>query len=146
MANYVSRMRTSYFDVNDASQFKEAIEPFVKANHLEIIENEGKFGLMGEEFTSLPSPHILLDENGDQVDQDDEMVNVLELLQTFLPEDEVVIATLIGYEKMRYLVAASFIVTRSKLLEVHSDLAVKELAIQEGILTKEQANSLNAQY
>lgn len=146
MANYVSRMRTSYFDVNDASQFKEAIEPFVKANHLEIIENDGKFGLMGEEFTSLPSPHNLLDENGDQVDQDDEMVNVLELLQTFLPEDEVVLATLVGYEKMRYLVASSFIVTRSKLLEVHSDLAVKELAVQEGILTEEQAMALRAEY
>ncbi|PAF27335.1 hypothetical protein CHH61_03890 [Shouchella clausii] len=136
MANYESRMRTSYFNVKDEDAFLNEI------NELEldadIEKTDHGFILLGSDFTYGSQEQ--LDENGDYIGEKE--VSVFTIIQNHLKEGEIVLVNSIGYEKMKYLHGTSFIITPKVVLSVCAEEAVKEKAVELGLLTKDQADNL----
>ena len=121
MANYYAKTRTNYFSVTDAEKFKQIIA-LCKASDddIYIIESEQenggiKYGFYCEgSIDGLPEK-----DDGDDTeycDDDDFDYNYdafCEALQPILPDDDAVLITEIGSEKMRYLTGQCSVITRN---------------------------------
>jgi hypothetical protein len=101
MANYNAYSRTNTFRVTDKEKLKEIIE---QNPDIQIWEEEGKFILSG--YCIITDFY-----NGET----DEFYEIFPLIQPLLPDGEVVIFTEVGHEKLRYLVAASVVITNKEI-------------------------------
>lgn len=144
MANYESRMRTSYFQVKDKQAFLNELEKVENLGHIEIdsTENTNDITLTGDDFSHGTIP--ILNENGDYVG--DEPVSVFEIIRSHLIEGQSVLVNGIGYEKMRFIQGTSFIITNQGVIGISSENAIKQEAIRRGLLTEEQAYSLDCTF
>ena len=106
MSNYIGRHRTNYFRVEDEAQFRAFMAPYTKEHEIEIWDKEDIEGNKRFAFGGHVDPPI---------HEDDEFVPGL---QACLAQDDAVIITEIGYEKLNYLVASAFIVTKDKMEDV----------------------------
>ncbi|MCR6108566.1 hypothetical protein HXA34_19960 [Salipaludibacillus agaradhaerens] len=136
MANYESRMRTSYFNVDDEDILVETI------NNLDldvtIIKTNKGLMIYGSDFEY--GRQEVFDTNGDYVE--DEEINVFTLIQSHLKDGESVLINSIGYEKMRYLHGTSTIITNYDILRINAEDTVKRQAVELGILTREKITEL----
>jgi len=129
MANYISFIRTNYFTVNNESKFHEIISSCFAEDKIMIFKSEDKFG-----FGCRGSIYgISRDENDDCTEPDADGFHAA--LQEIIPEDDAIIITEIGYEKLRYFVASSIIITKTQIRSV--DLRDKALDIAREMLANQ---------
>jgi len=111
MANYYAFIRTNYFSVTDESKFLEIIDSCLSEDKLKVFTSGDKpklfgFGCYGSIY-GIPI-------NGDDLEEVD-IDAFYEALQNILADDDVIIITEIGYEKLRYLLAHCTIITKMEI-------------------------------
>lgn len=113
MANYYATIRTNYFSVKDEDAFREMMQSVIAEDEVHILEKpqpDGSkkfgFGCYGN-IHGIPEP----DEN----DLDGGMDRFLDALQNLVCEDDVIIMTEVGNEKLRYVIGCSTVITSKEI-------------------------------
>jgi hypothetical protein len=105
MADYTACMRSNSFKVKDIEAFKKAIEDKqIWMDDIEVIVENGEVTLAG--YTFIPF------NCGDGEDFD-----FAKFIQEHLVEGEKAVIMEIGHEKLRYLNAIQFIITKDRIEE-----------------------------
>ena len=130
MATYYSYTRTNYFRVTDETKYAELFSHLVGDD--DYIENFTKtedgitlhgFGCQGV-IQAIP-----MDEDPEVAEEwDDDFDGFLKELQKILPDNEAFILTVVGHEKLCYLVGYSIIVTRNNIKSIDVNEGAIELA------------------
>lgn len=112
MANYNAFSRTNYFKVIDESKLEELVAHISSDSTVELWKEKddddqpiygfGAYGCIGDMYD---------EENG-------EIQDTAIALQSLLPDGEIAVITEIGYEKLRYLVGVSTIITNKEITTV----------------------------
>lgn len=137
MTNYQSRMRTSYFQVNDEEAFRQELTQLEAFNETIAKDDEGRLCIYGENFDILHEPQ----DQGDDLE-----VDVFAILAKHMVDGEAILVNSIGYEGYRYVNAQSTIITHGTILAIDPEFAVKQQAVDQNLLTPEQANRLRCEY
>lgn len=119
MSNYYGKVRTNYFSVTDENALRDIIsrvrgsEDTVELYMEQAINGEKKFMFLCEsDILGFPET----DENGEVYeDCDYSFDDFTAALQKILPENEAIIITEVGSEKMRYLLGCVTVVTRNEI-------------------------------
>lgn len=119
MSNFYGKTRTNYFSVTDENALRDIIsracgsEDTVHLHVEQTISGEKKFMfLCGSEILGFPET----DESGEVYeDCDYSFDEFTAALQKILPENEAIIITEVGNEKMRYLLGCVTVVTRNEI-------------------------------
>lgn len=130
MANYYSNTRTNYFRVTDETKYAELfshlvgdddyIEDFTKTEDGITLHGFGCQGVI----QAIP-----MDEDPEVAEEwDDDFDGFLKELQKILPDNEAFILTVVGHEKLCYLVGYSIIVTRNNIKSIDVNEGAIELA------------------
>lgn len=130
MANYYSNTRTNYFRVTDETKYAELfshlvgdddyIEDFTKTEDGITLHGFGCQGVI----QAIP-----MDEDPEVAEKwDDDFDGFLKELQKILPDNEAFILTVVGHEKLCYLVGYSIIVTRNNIKSIDVNEGAIELA------------------
>lgn len=150
MANYESKMRTSCFEVESVENFeaemkKYAFEDFQISKYPEISEQS--IVLFGSDFSYAFYDPGYLESAGltteKIIELEEENVNIFEVIQQHLKPDSVVIINSIGSEKHRYVIGDSILITKDNMLFLNAEEAIKQLAVDKGLISQEQAISLH---
>ena len=127
MANYKGFTRTNYFSVNDAEKFRQIIaDSYCSEGDIEVFEDDTCesikfcFGCYG----MISGIRTLPDGSDDDVSEYDAFVDAL---QSVLADGDAIIITEVGYEKLRYLIGHSYIITKSDVQFV----SLRDKAIEE---------------
>jgi len=94
MANYYGYARTSSFKVKDVDEFKKSLEKF----DVEIYDDGNNFVTVLSSAEEGWQSHVYDDEGFDLIE-----VDPIEEMAKHLEDDEVLIAVMIGHEKLRYI-------------------------------------------
>ena len=121
MANYYEMTRTNYFKITDSDKFKEICEEITSESGVEfdVTEKDGKL------YCCISSESIIM------LNDEDESANIerfYEKLQTVLEEDDAIIFTSIGHEKLRYLVGMITVITKDDIQYINLEDKAMELA------------------
>lgn len=100
MANYYGVGRTSYVKVRDPDAFKEAMSRYP----VEVIEKDGKYGLLDSDPDGGGWCWTRWDDNGDHEDDDP-----VDLIAPHMQDDQVMIMVEAGHEKYRYVNAYALV-------------------------------------
>lgn len=130
MANYYSNTRTNYFRVTDETKYAELfshlvgdddyIEDFTKTEDGITLHGFGCQGVI----QAIP-----MDEDPEVAEEwEDDFDGFLKELQKILPDNEAFILTVVGHEKLCYLVGYSIIVTRNNIKSIDVNEGAIELA------------------
>ena len=119
MANYYAKTRTNYFRVKDAEKFKEYMNTRIGVNE-DKIELWEKVMPDGTKLYGFGCYGNIL---GEKVNQESEDIEELEYdyddfcnsLAEFVADDDAIIITEIGNEKLRYLTGYSTIITSKEI-------------------------------
>ena len=123
MGNYYAKTRTNYFSVTDVEQFKKIMSSCNGSDAIETFyekQSDGsiKYGFYCEgSIKGLPERE---DETGNTEYFDDDDVDynydaLCEALQQILPDNDAIIITEVGSEKMRYLTGICAVITRDEI-------------------------------
>ena len=121
MANYYEMTRTNYFKITDSDKFKEICEEITSESGVEfdVTEKDGKlYGCISCESI------IMLNDEDESVDVE----SFYKKLQTVLEEDDAIIFTSIGHEKLRYLVGMIIVITKDDIQYINLEDKAMELA------------------
>jgi hypothetical protein len=123
MANYNSKCRTNYFAVTDFEKFKDIVNHLSGEDEVVFYEHETD---KGKYMFYCECNLIGYIENPDDDDSDDDATGrMIEELQKILPDGEVIILTVSGNEKMRYIHCAATIISNAAVKYVSlSDVAL----------------------
>ena len=102
MANYYASCRTNYFKVNDADEFKRAMDAIPGLDVCD--EGDNKFCLLGDDPDGAGWPSFIYDED----EGDDIEVDLYGEVSKHLADGEVAIFMEVGAEKLRYVVGYAF--------------------------------------
>ena len=121
MANYYEMTRTNYFKITDSDKFKEICEEITSETgvEFEVTEKEGKL------YGCIASETII--EMNDE-DETNDIESFYKKLQSVLEEDDAIIFTSIGHEKLRYLVGMITVITKDDIQEINLENEAMELA------------------
>lgn len=142
MANSESHMRTSYFNVKDQQAFQNELNSLEEFNAVIHVDVERGICIYGDDFNFVYEPQT--DENGDELD--DKEVDVFSIIASHLTDGEAVLVNSIGYEKMRYLSSMSTIITAKGQVHINPDRAVRDVAVSQNLMSREQAEALDCTY
>lgn len=125
MANYGGLVRTNYFKVKDEEAFRALVSDIVGDEaEVVLIEDEDKAGFFGFYCESSLSG-LRLDEP-DENDCEFNTESVYDKLASLVADDDAVIITEIGNEKMRYLTAYTVVITSKETKFINlSDESIK---------------------
>ena len=120
MANYYCKIRTNYFSVTDEAKFKEVISKCEAEDEIVVNSDGGKHMFYCDgSISGLPD-----NENDEYTEYNYDAF--CEALQGVLVDDDAIIITEVGYEKMRYLVGVSLVITTKEIRQVSlNDEAVR---------------------
>lgn len=117
MANYCATIRTNYFSVKDEVRFRELMQSVSAEDEVHIFEqpqSDGSkklgFGCYGSIYGIPAGP--------DEDDSENDMDCFLDALQKLVCEDDVIIMTEVGNEKLRYVIGCSTVITSKEILGV----------------------------
>lgn len=127
MANYNCVIRTNYFHVKDENTFEEFLKK-VSGDDFHIFREGDMFG-----FGCYGSIYGISENNEDDEDDYDAF---LEGLQKQIVDDEAIIITEAGYEKLRYVSGYATVITSQKISTINLEDKSIELA-QEMVKNKE---------
>ena len=126
MANYSATVRTNYFSVKDETAFRNLIEASRAAeDQLNLFEQNQEDGNM--KFGFGCQSYIL----GAPDPSDNNSLNteyLYECLQGLVPDDDAIIITEIGSEKLRYVTAFSTVITKDKIQTIDISTIALDLA------------------
>lgn len=130
MSNYVSIMRTNYFQVTDEEKFRSIINACVADDKIEIFEDTHGadtkvfgFGCMGQ-VHGLKVKKCEKDDGEDnyakllkalQPDGVEDFDEFLKALQSVVADGDAIIVMETGHEKLRYVVGEATIITRDAI-------------------------------
>ena len=123
MANYESTMRTNYFKVKDEEKFK-ALMDTVSAVDMHLFEDTtsdgaklfgfGCYGCISGVPMDTDGNYVEVSvDNNDDYDYDYDVFLVE--LQKHVAEDDAIIITEAGYEKLRYVNGSSIVITSKEI-------------------------------
>ena len=109
MANYIAKIRSNYFAVTDEAKLREIIASCISEEKVEVFMRSGTygFGCYGSIY-GLPA-------NEDENYTGNELNLFYEALQSILAEDDIIIITEIGHEKLRYFIAQCTIISKTDI-------------------------------
>jgi hypothetical protein len=114
MANYRAVIRTNYFTVNDETKFRETVASCNAEDELHIFETTKPDGSKAFGFGCYGSIYGI--PPGETEDDDESNLDAFyDALQAILPEDEAIIVTEIGNEKLRYLIGNCTVITHNDI-------------------------------
>lgn len=134
MANYVSRARTNYFDVNNRKAFNEFIERIITEGTVKIYEPKDKkptdhrvgFGVVSGIIGFYDGPLDVSEADREA----SETTTVEDELQKLIADDDAAIIFESGYEGMRYLTGYATVITKNDI----RCLSIEDLAIEQAQL------------
>lgn len=114
MANYYATIRTNYFSVKDEAAFRELIQSVIAEDEVYIFEEPQSDGSKKFGFGCYGTiSGIYVDSDDDRFEPDiDDFWNAL---QKLVCEDDAIIITELGSEKLRYLVGGSTVITSESI-------------------------------
>lgn len=113
MANYCGYIRTNYFRVNDEKRFRQIIADCSAQDDIDIFEKDGESNLFG--FGLYGCIYGLRPEGQEDSELDEDIDLFFQALQEVLADGEAILFTEVGYEKLRYLIAYTVIVTKTAI-------------------------------
>ena len=114
MANYVGCVRTNYFRVKDMDAFKDIVSRIASEDKVSLFVNEENPELVG--FGSLSSIMGIYPEKYDEDEDIDFCTDELAAeLQKVVAEDDAIIMTEVGNEKLRYVSGGAYIITSREI-------------------------------
>lgn len=119
MANYYAYVRTNYFHVKDAEAFRKFIRSIssTEGHGVELFEEKDENGIQVFGFGCQGQPTFPEDESYE---------GILEGLSELVADDDAIIITEVGHEKLNYLVGEARIITSKEVKGIGiSDLAVQ---------------------
>jgi len=119
MANYYSYVRTNYFHVKDAESFRKFIANIssTEQDKVELLEEKDENGNLIFAFGCQGQPAYPEDESYE---------GITEALSELVADDDAIIITEIGHEKLCYLVGEARVITaRGEKFVSISDLAIQ---------------------
>lgn len=145
MSNYYGKTRTNYFSVTDENALRDIIsrvrgsEDTVELHMEQASNGEKKFMFLCEsDILGFPET----DENGEVYeDCDYSFDDFTAALQKILPENEAIIITEVGSEKMRYLSGYVTVITRKEIR--HENLRNIGIRIARRLLNNESWDTKN---
>lgn len=135
MANYCGMTRTNYFKIKDEAKFRKICEGLCGEDNIdvEVTEKDGQlYGFIG----SYSSIDYCVDEEDCDYDWD----SFVKQIQEVIADDDAMLMTEIGNEKLRYLVGICTIITSKEVryvdLETTSFQEAKQMLNNEHWTTK----------
>ena len=107
MANYYGMFRTNYFQVTDEERYKDIICKLSCDGDFDAWDDIDENGIKRHAFGGDGSLCAYDEETGDDV-----LFALLDELSGILPENDAVIITEVGHEKLRYLVGVATVIAR----------------------------------
>lgn len=129
MANYMGFTRTNYFSVTDAEKLRDIVGRIIWDNSGSFLE-EGHGGYVFGCYGSVIGLRNPKQEDCDNEDSDDDYNadSVYEALQEIVAPGDAIIITEVGYEKLRYLVGDTVVITRDAIEYINLRSAAMEAA------------------
>ena len=133
MADYYGKTRTNYFSVTDEEKFRQIIASCGASDDIVIIDQKQQDGSMKYGFYCDGSINGLPDRDDDAGNtedycEDDDDLDYsydafCEALQKILPDNDAIMITEIGSEKMRYLTGCCIVITSAdfKCIDIGSE-------------------------
>ena len=110
MANYYGMVRTNYFGVKDVNKFKELTNKLIAEDNILIEQSkDGKWCI---------ASHSSIDYCIDEEECDYDLDTFFKEMQKCIADNDAMIWTEIGNEKLRYFVAYSIVVTSKDIQDV----------------------------
>lgn len=117
MASYVCAIRTNYFRVTEEEKFKNLIDEFLSGS-CEVFTR-----------TDVNSNKLVGFGSDENINWPEDETGFVSGLQECLAEDDSIIVLEVGHEKLRYLVGAATIITRSCIETIDlTSLAISKAA------------------
>jgi len=114
MANYYATIRTNYFAVKDEDAFRALMDKVYGEDEIKIFEHPQEDGSVLFGFGCFGGISGLAGDEGD--DDDGSALDCFyDELQKLIKDDDAIIITEIGSEKLRYLVAVSTVITQTEI-------------------------------
>lgn len=114
MANYYATIRTNYFSVKDEDAFRKLILSVRAEDEVYIFEQSQSDGSKKFGFGCLGSIYGISAEP-EEDDSEDDMDCFLDALQNLVCEDDAIIMTEVGNEKLRYVIGYSIVITSEEI-------------------------------
>lgn len=129
MANYMGFTRTNYFSVTDAEKLRDIVGRIIWDNSGSFLE-EGHGGYVFGCYGSVIGLRKSKQEDCDNEDSDDDYNadSVYEALQEIVAPGDAIIITEVGYEKLRYLVGDTVVITHDAIEYINLRSAAMEAA------------------
>ena len=127
MANYYAIIRTNYFSVTDEAKFREIIGSCGAAeDEIQVFEEMASdgtkqfgFGCYGT-ICGIPT--------GEDEDDEPDLDAFYDALQSVLVEDNAIMITEVGFEKLRYLIGHCTVITKHEIQGINIRDKAIELA------------------
>ena len=117
MASYLCAIRTNYFRVTEEEKFKNLIDEFLSGS-CEVFTR-----------TDVNSNKLVGFGSDENINWPEDETGFVSGLQECLAEDDSIIVLEVGHEKLRYLVGAATIITRSSIETIDlTSLAISKAA------------------
>lgn len=117
MASYVCAIRTNYFRVTEEEKFRNLIDEFLSGS-CEVFTR-----------TDVNSNKLVGFGSDENINWPEDETGFFSGLQECLAEDDSIIVLEVGHEKLRYLIGAATIITRSSIETIDlTSLAISKAA------------------
>ena len=117
MASYVCAIRTNYFRVTEEEKFRNLIDEFLSGS-CEVFRR-----------TDVNSNKLVGFGSDENINWPEDDTGFVSGLQECLAEDDSIIVLEVGHEKLRYLIGAATIITRSSIETIDlTSLAISKAA------------------
>ena len=117
MASYVCAIRTNYFRVTEEEKFRNLIDEFLSGS-CEVFTR-----------TDVNSKKLVGFGSDENINWPEDDTGFVSGLQECLAEDDSIIVLEVGHEKLRYLIGAATIITRSSIETIDlTSLAISKAA------------------
>ena len=117
MASYVCAVRTNYFRVTEEEKFRNLIDEFLSGS-CEVFTR-----------TDVNSNKLVGFGSDENINWPEDDTGFVSGLQECLAEDDSIIVLEVGHEKLRYLIGAATIITRSSIETIDlTSLAISKAA------------------
>ena len=117
MASYVCAIRTNYFRVTEEEKFRNLIDEFLSGS-CEVFTR-----------TDVNSNKLVGFDSDENINWSEDDTGFVSGLQECLAEDDSIIVLEVGHEKLRYLIGAATIITRSSIETIDlTSLAISKAA------------------
>ena len=132
MANYYATIRTNYFSVKDENAFRELFQSVIAAeDEVHLFEELQSDGSMKFGFGCYGTISGVCTDSDDEDNPDWD--RFMEALQKLVCEDDAIIITEVGNEKLRYVGGISTVITSTEIRCV--DIQAEALKVAQKLLS-----------